>query len=288
MQSNKVCIPAPHKLSVGRDVLEEAGCELVLGMDQDEYPKHLYTEDELVELVGNSDAIWAAQRDVFTGAVLARLPEAAGGDHGRHRLRDHRRGRRHRGRHPGVQQPGAGELHRGGGGRGRTHLHAVQAAGAQSAAPARRPLETERAPGQPDGGPHHRHHRPGTGGQGGRQAARALGDAAHRLRPLHHPGVGAAPGRGAGLAGHGAPGVRPRHLPYAPDRRDAPAYHHGRDQEDEAHRLPGEHLPRRCDQAGGPGAGAERRESSPAPPWTCSRKSRCPCRTLSARWTPSG
>ena len=44
MQSNKVCIPAPHKLSVGRDVLEEAGCELVLGMDQDEYPKHRYTK----------------------------------------------------------------------------------------------------------------------------------------------------------------------------------------------------------------------------------------------------
>ena len=75
MQSNKVCIPAPHKLSVGRDVLEEAGCELVLGMDQDEYPKHRYTEDELVELVGDSDAIWAAQRDVFTGAVLARCPK---------------------------------------------------------------------------------------------------------------------------------------------------------------------------------------------------------------------
>ena len=75
MQSNKVCIPAPHKLSVGRDVLEEAGCELVLGKDQDEYPKHRYTEDELVELVGDSDAMWAAQRDVITGAVLARCPK---------------------------------------------------------------------------------------------------------------------------------------------------------------------------------------------------------------------
>ena len=78
MQGNKVCIPAPHKLSVGRDVLEEAGCELVLGMDQDEHPKHRYTEDELVELIGDSDAVWAAQRDFITGAVLARCPKLRG------------------------------------------------------------------------------------------------------------------------------------------------------------------------------------------------------------------
>lgn len=75
MQSNKICIPAPHKLSVGRDVLEEAGCELVLGKDQDEFPKHRYTEDELVELTGDSDVIWAAQRDIFGSAVLARCPK---------------------------------------------------------------------------------------------------------------------------------------------------------------------------------------------------------------------
>lgn len=75
MQSNKVCIPAPHKLSVGRDMLEEAGCELVLGMDQDEFPRHRYTEDELVDLIGDSDALWAAQRDLFTRPVLARCPK---------------------------------------------------------------------------------------------------------------------------------------------------------------------------------------------------------------------
>ena len=75
MQGNKVCIPAPHKLSVGRDMLEEAGCELVLGKDQDEFPRHRYTEDEMVTLVGDCDAIWAAQRDLFTGAVLGRCPK---------------------------------------------------------------------------------------------------------------------------------------------------------------------------------------------------------------------
>lgn len=74
MQSNKVCIPAPHKLSVGRDVLKNAGCELVLGKDQDEFPKHRYSENELVELAGDSDVIWAAQRDIFNSAVLARCP----------------------------------------------------------------------------------------------------------------------------------------------------------------------------------------------------------------------
>ena len=75
MQGNKVCIPAPHKLSVGRDVLEQSGCELVLGKDQDEFPKHRYSEDELVALIGDCDAIWAAQRDVISGTVLARSPK---------------------------------------------------------------------------------------------------------------------------------------------------------------------------------------------------------------------
>lgn len=75
MGKMKVCIPAPHKLSVGRDLLEKAGCELVLGKDQDQFPKHRYTEDELVELIGDSDALWAAQRDHVTGSIMARCPK---------------------------------------------------------------------------------------------------------------------------------------------------------------------------------------------------------------------
>jgi len=71
----KVCVPAPHKLSVGRDLLEKASCELVLGKDQDQFPKHRYTEDELVELIGDSDAVWAAQRDHITGAIMAKCPQ---------------------------------------------------------------------------------------------------------------------------------------------------------------------------------------------------------------------
>jgi len=74
----KVCIPAPHKLSLGRDLLEKAGCELVLGKDQDQFPKHRYTEDELVQIIGDSDVVWAAQRDTISASVLTRCPQLRG------------------------------------------------------------------------------------------------------------------------------------------------------------------------------------------------------------------
>ena len=206
MQGNKVCIPAPHKLSVGRDVLEEAGCELVLGKDQDEHPKHRYTEDELVALIGDSDAVWAAQRDFISGAVLARCPKLRGVIKAAIGYET-------------IDVDAATEL-------GilvcnspaRENFTGVAEAtvGLMSMlfkrlvhnqhAPARGRLEAQRAPRQPDGGPHRRHRRRRTGGQGGGQAPRPLGDAAHRLRPLHHPGVGAAPGGGTGFARHGARG----------------------------------------------------------------------------------
>lgn len=78
MDKRKVCVPAPHKLSVGRDLLTEAGCELILGKDQDEFPHHRYTENALAQLIGDSDAVWAAQRDYVSASVMARCPKLKG------------------------------------------------------------------------------------------------------------------------------------------------------------------------------------------------------------------
>lgn len=70
MKKPKVCIPGPNRLSIGRDMLEEAGCEVILGKNQDDFSTFRYKDKELIELIGNADALWVTQREVVNRIIL--------------------------------------------------------------------------------------------------------------------------------------------------------------------------------------------------------------------------
>jgi D-3-phosphoglycerate dehydrogenase len=70
MKKPKICIPGPTRLSVGRELLEEGGCEFILGKSDDEFPGFRYEDGELIELAGDADVLWVTQRDVVTRVIL--------------------------------------------------------------------------------------------------------------------------------------------------------------------------------------------------------------------------
>ncbi len=51
-------------------MLEEAGCELILGKNQYDYPDFRYKEDELIRLIGDAEVLWVTQRDPVNRAIL--------------------------------------------------------------------------------------------------------------------------------------------------------------------------------------------------------------------------
>ncbi len=55
-------------------IMEEAGCQLVLGRDGWNHPGDEYTEDELIELCKNADAIIAHSRDHYTRRLIESIP----------------------------------------------------------------------------------------------------------------------------------------------------------------------------------------------------------------------
>lgn len=54
--------------------LEEAGCEVILGKSFDEFPGECYTEDDLIELLRDADALLVSTRDRITRRVLENCP----------------------------------------------------------------------------------------------------------------------------------------------------------------------------------------------------------------------
>ena len=54
--------------------LEEAGCELVLGIPNWETTNPCYDEDQLLEMARDADAIMGASRERYTGKLFASCP----------------------------------------------------------------------------------------------------------------------------------------------------------------------------------------------------------------------
>ncbi len=68
--SKKVCIPGPTRLPRARELLKQAGCEIVLGKSFDDFPEFRYKKEDLIALIGNADAILASTREVIGREIL--------------------------------------------------------------------------------------------------------------------------------------------------------------------------------------------------------------------------
>lgn len=72
MASNtrKICITGPTRLRLAQDALAQAGCELVLGKSNDEFPAYRYERRELIDLIGDSDILFSSGREFIGGDIL--------------------------------------------------------------------------------------------------------------------------------------------------------------------------------------------------------------------------
>jgi phosphoglycerate dehydrogenase-like enzyme len=71
----KVCFTGPSRLRVAEDTLRGAGCDLVLGKSQDDYPDFRYQRKQLIDLIGDSDIVYPAGRDYIGGDILDSCPD---------------------------------------------------------------------------------------------------------------------------------------------------------------------------------------------------------------------
>ena len=66
----KVCITGPTRLRVAQDALLQAGCELVLGKNHDEFPSYRYQRRELIDLIGDAEVVLPSGREFIGGDIL--------------------------------------------------------------------------------------------------------------------------------------------------------------------------------------------------------------------------
>lgn len=70
----KVCLTGPSKLTLAEDALCKAGCDLVLGKNVDDFRTYRYERRELINVIGDSDVLYPAGRDVIGGDILDSCP----------------------------------------------------------------------------------------------------------------------------------------------------------------------------------------------------------------------
>jgi D-3-phosphoglycerate dehydrogenase / 2-oxoglutarate reductase len=66
----KVCLTGPPRLRLAQEILEKAGCQLVLGKNYDDFPSFQYQKRELINLIGDADVLYPPGRDIITGEIL--------------------------------------------------------------------------------------------------------------------------------------------------------------------------------------------------------------------------
>lgn len=74
MRLGKVCVSGSIYRDFVRTELQEAGCELILGESDEEFPQHRYTEASFAELIGDADVLLVATRDRVSRTVMAACP----------------------------------------------------------------------------------------------------------------------------------------------------------------------------------------------------------------------
>ena len=74
-QTRKVCFTGPTRLTVAADLLCAADCTLVLGKSVDDFRSYRYERRELINLIGDSDVLFAAGREFIGGDILDSCPQ---------------------------------------------------------------------------------------------------------------------------------------------------------------------------------------------------------------------
>lgn len=64
----------PSRLRVAEEALRSAGCELVMGNSQDDFPDFRYERKQLIDLIADSDIVYPAGRDFIGGDILDSCP----------------------------------------------------------------------------------------------------------------------------------------------------------------------------------------------------------------------
>lgn len=78
MSLGKVCVSGSIYREFVRTELMAAGCGLVLGKSDEEFPRHRYTDAALTELIADSDILLVPTRDRVSRAVMAACPRLRG------------------------------------------------------------------------------------------------------------------------------------------------------------------------------------------------------------------
>jgi phosphoglycerate dehydrogenase-like enzyme len=66
----KVCFTGPMRVNLIGELLRDAGCELVLGKNTEDFRTHKYERRELVELIGDCPVVYPSGRDVIGADIL--------------------------------------------------------------------------------------------------------------------------------------------------------------------------------------------------------------------------
>ena len=69
-KTRKICITAPTRMRVAEELLKKAGCEVILGKSVDDFPEYRYQRKELVDLIGDADALMVSTREVISGEIM--------------------------------------------------------------------------------------------------------------------------------------------------------------------------------------------------------------------------
>lgn len=73
-KTRKICITAPTRMRVAEELLKKAGCEVILGKSVDDFPEYRYQRKELVDLIGDADALMVSTREVISGEIMDSCP----------------------------------------------------------------------------------------------------------------------------------------------------------------------------------------------------------------------
>lgn len=66
----KVCLTGPTRLTLAEDILRQAGCDLVMGKNADEFRTFRYERRELIHLIGDAPVVFPSGRDMIGADIL--------------------------------------------------------------------------------------------------------------------------------------------------------------------------------------------------------------------------
>jgi D-3-phosphoglycerate dehydrogenase len=71
----KICFTGPMRRNLIGELLRNAGCELVLGKNSEDFRTYQYARRELVELIADAPVVYPSGRDIIGAEILDSCPE---------------------------------------------------------------------------------------------------------------------------------------------------------------------------------------------------------------------